>query len=371
MYGESSDEEDGFILSSPSDNLVYESTSQSISQSSNVNLRADKSQSEVYNQPFSHIPPVALGRGRGRGAVRPPPHPLMERYTVISESPISSGIRLNVPQGYSGNQPRWPNKTSGPSGQQIVPAKHKSVPTKSHQTTSTESQLLQTQFQQEYRDEFPSLSSSKETKQRKKRKANKQVVDQCTGIKSSGKHDLKSSNPDVSETWLRNLQFKSGSDPDREEMKCMLQAVEGVWYDENQTDKSGVSKMIKDYYSQATHPYILILYFIEQCRDHNSGKTTSLCYSFMKEFLTWSKKSQLKNKDELLTQDIKLHALQACTRYNTAMFNMAVPSFELNHPGNEYMLPQIKSFLDKKKYNEVCLKHNLLLLFIYSCVLHI
>jgi hypothetical protein len=73
----------------------------------------------------------------------------------------------------------------------------------------------------------------------------------------------------------------------------------------------------------------------------------------MKEFLTWQKHTHIVNQRELLTEDIKLRALQACTTYHTTLFNMATTVFQLNQTGNEYMIPQIKAFLEQKKYNEV------------------
>lgn len=35
------------------------------------------------------------------------------------------------------------------------------------------------------------------------------------------------------------------------------------------------------------------------------------------------------------------------------MFQLVLKIYELRHQGNGYMLPEIKRFLEKKKYNEV------------------
>lgn len=35
------------------------------------------------------------------------------------------------------------------------------------------------------------------------------------------------------------------------------------------------------------------------------------------------------------------------------MLQLILKTFELRHKGNEYMLPEIKRFLEKKKFNEV------------------
>jgi hypothetical protein len=212
-------------------------------------------------------------------------------------------------------------------------------------------------------NEFPSLS--KETSGAKNPKKPKQGKSLSSEFHSAPRshgnqtgeinmEELKQKNPKVSEKWLKKtLQQKSPFEPSKSNMKKMLEYIEMKWFDESLKDKSHASTLMREYFARSCHPYALVLYFIENCHDHKSGKTTTLCFQLMKEFLTWQKHTHIVNQRELLTEDIKLRALQACTTYHTTLFNMAATVFQLNQTGNEYMIPQIKAFLEQKKYNEV------------------
>ncbi|XP_071157075.1 exonuclease mut-7 homolog isoform X1 [Mytilus edulis] len=341
MYEESSDEDGGFILSSPADVLVSKeaSSSEPHHTPSNQTSRADKSElhDEIRPHPFTqkNCDNTVPFQNQMR------PHPLVQSYGLPSSNlrhvqPHSSQFKsssicvdINLQHTVASNAMTYTSAERTPESPDIY------KPSK----TCTE--------------EFPVLSrgnvGSKNPKKMKQNSA-KKVIGSNTEFDLS---EVKQNNPKVSEKWLKKtLEMKSVYEPSRSEMQRLLEYVENKWFDQNPTDKSQASTLIREYYSRSSHPYALVIYFIENCREHNSGKTSSLSYYFMKEFLAWLKNTHIVNQKELLTEDIKLRALEACTRYNTALFPMAVTAFQLIQHGNEYMLPHIKAFLEKKKYNE-------------------
>ncbi|CAC5357048.1 unnamed protein product [Mytilus coruscus] len=346
MYDESSDEDGGFILSSPAEVLVNKGASSLEPQHSpspiDKTSRVDKSElhDEIRPHPFTQksCDNTVPFQSRMR------PHPLVQNYRLPS-----SNLRHVQPHSSKLNN----SSMCVDNDSQHTVTSHAMTYTSAERTPESADSYKPLKT---HAEEFPALSrgnlDSKNCKKMKQSSA-KKIIGGNTDKAEFDMNEVKQSNPKVSEKWLKKtLEMKSVYEPSRSEMKSLLEYVENKWFDQNPTDKSQASTLIREYYSRSSHPYALAVYFIENCRDHNSGKTTSLCYYFMKEFLAWLKNTHVVNQKGLLTEDIKLRALQACTRYNTALFSMAVTAFQLNQHGNEYMLPQIKSFLEKKKYNE-------------------
>lgn len=357
MYDDSSDEDCGFELSSPSDYFAHQGA---CSLESEYVAMPGTSSSKGHNSVSSkdQIPPHPFMQKSTEKSistqVQMHPHPLMQKYGVSSKEPIQNPP--SVRQMHS--QPLVPAQEKAPEHQAIFQPHSMATPSEQRNLQFNIKQLPSLSH-----DAFPSLS--KETsgaKNLKKIKQSKNLSSEVhTAPRSHGKQtrdinieELKQKNPKVSETWLKKtLQQNSPFEPSKSDMNKMLEYIEAKWFDESLKDKSQASTLIREYFSRSCHPYALVLYFIENCRDYKSGKSTTLCFQLMKEFLTWQKNIHIVNQRELLTEDIKLRALQACTSYHTTLFNMATTVFQLNQTGNDYMIPQIKIFLEQKKYNEV------------------
>ena len=363
MCDDSSDEDCGFELSSPSDYLVHQGA---CSLESEYVAMPGTSSSKGHNSVSSkdQIPPhpfvqKSMEKSTSTKA-QMHPHPLMQKYGVSSKEPIQNPP--SVRQMHSKQQ--VPAQERAPEHQSTIQSHPMATP--SEQTSSSKQRNLQYNMHQQPStsyNEFPSLSKERRgAKNPKKPKQGKSLSSEFhSAPRSHGNQtreinmeELKQKNPKVSEKWLKKtLQQNSPFEPSKSNMKKMLEYIEAKWFDESLKDKSHASTLMREYFARSCHPYALVLYFIENCHDHKSGKTTTLCFQLMKEFLTWQKHTHIVNQRELLTEDIKLRALQACTTYHTTLFNMAATVFQLNQTGNEYMIPQIKAFLEQKKYNEV------------------
>ena len=142
---------------------------------------------------------------------------------------------------------------------------------------------------------------------------------------------------------------------DEREADQMLENIDRQWYTRTGKDTSSVTSLLKGCFSQSRNPFGLVIYFVEKCKDFHVAKTTTLAYHIVKEFDSWCKSRHFLSQEleRLLSPDLRLHALNMCTRYHTTMFSFIVRSFSLRHPGNDYLLPEVKKYLTKKKYKEV------------------
>ncbi|KAL5012574.1 hypothetical protein ScPMuIL_011125 [Solemya velum] len=164
--------------------------------------------------------------------------------------------------------------------------------------------------------------------------------------------DLEKNNPAVSKEWLMSVIEKQVGTPVWQ-MNEWLNKLEYCWYDD-QSDKSKASALLCRYFSQSQNPYTLTAYLIKSAKDFHTGKTTTLAYFTMKTFDKWCKTEQkgATDRQKYLDQDLRMLIFHMTTRFHMTMFDMAVKNFELDHEGNEYFLPAIIDFLQKKNYKE-------------------
>lgn len=138
------------------------------------------------------------------------------------------------------------------------------------------------------------------------------------------------------------------------EMRDILEELEDKWGDDTRKDKTVVHRTLRLHLSRCTNPYTLVAYIVEKSKDFYQPKTSTLAYYIMKEFDCWcSVNSNIpKYSHLLLTQELKLHVLYMCTQYHTTMIGFAINAFQLDHPGNSFLVPVLRCFLEKHKYKE-------------------
>ncbi|XP_062612527.1 exonuclease mut-7 homolog isoform X2 [Saccostrea cucullata] len=165
---------------------------------------------------------------------------------------------------------------------------------------------------------------------------------------------FKKANPKVKVGWAMSA-MKSGDEAKRQQMKACSDHLQEMW--QERKDKSPVLKQFRDYLMKSDNPYAFVVFLLNDSHDLHVHKTATFSYAICKEFDGWlsSPHCNIRNKAQVLTPEIKLEAVSVATRYHTVMFQLVFKTFELKHQGNGYMLPEIKRFLEGKKYNECAL----------------
>lgn len=165
---------------------------------------------------------------------------------------------------------------------------------------------------------------------------------------------FKEANPKVSVGWAASA-MRSGDEKKIQLMKAKSGHLQEMW--QERKDKVPVMNQFRDYLKESDNPYSFVVFLLNDSHDLHVHKTTTYSYAVCKEFCGWLFSSQcnVKNKNQILTPEIKLDALSVAMRYHTVMFQLVLKIYELRHQGNGYMLPEIKRFLEKKKYNECAL----------------
>ncbi|XP_022325820.2 exonuclease mut-7 homolog isoform X3 [Crassostrea virginica] len=172
----------------------------------------------------------------------------------------------------------------------------------------------------------------------------------------SGKDDFdsdafKKNNPKVSLGWAATVM---GNEEEKamQQWKTKSDELKEMW--QERKDKSPVMSQFRHYLIESNNPYSFVVFLLNDSHDLHVHKTSTYSYAICKEFDNWlsSHQCNVRNKGQCLTPEVKLEALNIAVRYHSVMLQLILKTFELRHKGNEYMLPEIKRFLEKKKFNE-------------------
>ncbi|XP_048773011.2 exonuclease mut-7 homolog isoform X2 [Ostrea edulis] len=174
-------------------------------------------------------------------------------------------------------------------------------------------------------------------------------------MSSEGAHfnaeEFKNANPNVSVDWAISA-MRGGDERKRQQMKAQSEYLNEMWAERK--DKSLVYKQFRDFLTGSDNPYVLVVFLLNDSPDLHVHKMSTFSYGVCKEFEGWLSSSQcnIRNKSQILTPEVKLDAVRVSTRYHTVLFQLVLKTFELKYQGNGYMLPEVKKFLEKQKYNE-------------------
>lgn len=305
-----------------------------------------------------------------------PPHPLHTQFPCGNQRQPWNPQKMYSVRHANRGQHRYPGNQHYQNPRNRNEGNHRSVPRTPVQYNSPASQGISSAYQnkdsEEYKLDWESGNNQNQLYEKNMEKYNigghdfKIVDNKKTSSKqSSGTgHENKKidideivqQNPGVSAKWLAGALNKP-ADLDLKDMKPKLDQIEGIWINENDTNRKHLSSTLKKIFTESENPYQLAAYFISRCKDCHVNKTTTLAFYLMKEFSIWEERSgiQCDKRESLLSSDLRLHVFQICTKYHTTMFDFAVKAFHLNYPGNVNMLPYMRNFLGKQKYKEVSL----------------
>ncbi|RUS74110.1 hypothetical protein EGW08_018117, partial [Elysia chlorotica] len=178
-----------------------------------------------------------------------------------------------------------------------------------------------------------------------------------------------SSSNDASEQWAESVREAQGSSRRPSVAKFVIEThieeLESIWLDDTLGDQKKkqlvISNRLSKVFRQTTkvpNPWEFILHVILGVSDYQEAKASTLAFTILVNFRNWADSAEnfMKDTSEMescLSQELRLLAFNSFSGKHIAFFNIACKAFRLNHEGNEYFLPVIRSRLQQNKLTEV------------------